>query len=52
MKSRWPAFPADQIHVLHYRDLVELPEQTLAGVWDFLGIQSGPLEGNQRRALQ
>jgi hypothetical protein len=36
-------FPADRIHVLRYRDLVESPEQTLAGVWDFLGIQSGPL---------
>jgi hypothetical protein len=36
-------FPADQLHVLRYRDLVESPEQTLASVWDFLGVHSSPL---------
>jgi hypothetical protein len=36
-------FPAEQIHVLRYRDLVDSPEQTLASVWDFLGVPSGPL---------
>jgi hypothetical protein len=36
-------FPAEHIHVLRYRDLVEAPEQTLASVWDFLGVPAGPL---------
>lgn len=36
-------FPAAQIHVLRYRDLVESPKQTLAMVWNFLGLEPGPL---------
>lgn len=36
-------YPADQIHVLRYRDLVERPDETLNQVWDFLGVAGGPL---------
>jgi hypothetical protein len=36
-------FGPEQIHVLRYRDLVEDPHRTLAGVWDFLGVPPGPL---------
>jgi hypothetical protein len=35
-------FPPEQLHVLRYRDLVESPEQTLSGVWQFLGVPDGP----------
>ena len=36
-------FPARQIHVLRYGDLVDAPEHTLGQVWDFLGVPPGPL---------
>ena len=36
-------FAPEQIHVLRYRDLVEDPQRTLTGVWDFLGVPPGPL---------
>ena len=36
-------FPAEQIHVLRYRNLVDDPEGTLEQVWRFLGVSTGPL---------
>lgn len=36
-------FPRDQVHVVRYRELIEQPAQTLDGICDFLGIETGIL---------
>jgi sulfotransferase family protein len=40
-------FPAEQIHVLRYRDLVDAPQETLDAVCRFLGVATGIVHGGR-----
>ena len=37
----FPVFPREQVFVLRYRDLVDVPAQTLNAICAFLGVQPG-----------
>jgi hypothetical protein len=43
LRHLYRLFPAEQVHVLRYRDLVDDPVATLDGVCHFLGVRAGLL---------
>jgi hypothetical protein len=42
LQHLYTLFPREQVLVLRYRQLVEEPDQTLATVWNFLGVPRHP----------